>query len=593
MSRKIPATQLPGKIYTPLAIGLALIAVLAAYLVTDRVFENLAHLEDEQAFVWQAAVMAKGKLTLPSPPSSKSFLWPFVIDYNGQRFGKYPLGWPAVLSLGYLLNIRSLVNPLLAGLGVWLTYLLGKRIFGAPTGLLAAGLTLASPFFLMISGSLLSHPLGLVLSATFALCWLAAFTDSPGKPGELMETDTMPASEGNGFVSHDDHRGNISKQWLAVIGAGLALGALAITRPWTAVGVGLPFAIHGLFLLVRSDGRHRRMLLVLAGIALGLASLHLVWQWRATGNPFINTYTLWWSYDKIGFGPGHGVNEAGHTLQKGIRHVIYSFRGGFPDLYGWKLISHGLSVSAIFIPFGILALWKLPAGKRLAALLSGSVILGLVLVHLAYWVGSYILGPRYYYEGLYSLTIFSAAGIIFLAGGGFLENQPGKFHKLRSILMAVLVACLMLYNLLVYLPDRLAPLHGLYGVSRSFLDEFLTAEGQNRDNLGIFRQQDLKAAIPNVKDTDSGETRMVNMPVLVIVHVQDKWIEYGTLLELQIGDFTGEISANPFLDAPYIFAISRGLQADQQLALSFPDRAVIHFYPKESERFYTQPLDEP
>jgi 4-amino-4-deoxy-L-arabinose transferase-like glycosyltransferase len=107
--------------------------------------------------------------------SSGSFLVPFVVDYEGQRFGKYPLGWPAMLALGIALGARSLVNPLLAGLGVWLTYRLGKRTLGETVGLLAAGLTLTSPFFLLNSGSLLS-PFGLV-TAAFALAgWM------PGTP---------------------------------------------------------------------------------------------------------------------------------------------------------------------------------------------------------------------------------------------------------------------------------------------------------------------------------------------------------------------------------------------------------------------------
>ena len=129
------------------------------------------------AYAWQAQVISTGHLTLPSPPFPHSFLVPFVVDYNGQRFGKYPLGWPALLGLGILLGLRSWVNPLLAGLGVWLTYRLGQRTLGATVGLLAAGLTAASPFFLMNSGSLLSHPFGLVLSAGFALAgWMPFVT---------------------------------------------------------------------------------------------------------------------------------------------------------------------------------------------------------------------------------------------------------------------------------------------------------------------------------------------------------------------------------------------------------------------------------
>ena len=267
---------------------LSLLGVLGAFLVHGRVFEYMAHVEDEMAYVWQAQAIAGGNLTLPSPPGERSFLVPFVIDHEGQRFGKYPLGWPALLAAGIRLGARSLVNPLLAGFGVWLTYLLGKRIFSETAGLLAAGLTVVSPFFLMNSASLLSHPLGLVLSAGFALSWLEAFARRPG-----------------------------SGRWSPVILASVAIGLLAITRPLTAVGVALPFAFHGSYLLLTGSRSVRKRLLVFAGIAFSISLLQFVWQYIATGSAFTNLYTLWWEYDRIGFGPGHGNLPEGHSLEKG------------------------------------------------------------------------------------------------------------------------------------------------------------------------------------------------------------------------------------------------------------------------------------
>jgi hypothetical protein len=75
----------------------------------------------------------------------------------------------------------------LAGLGIWLTYRLGRRFFSPAVGLLAAGLTLSSPFFLLNSGSLLSHPLGMVLAAAFALAWLELFYPA-GPPRRSQST---------------------------------------------------------------------------------------------------------------------------------------------------------------------------------------------------------------------------------------------------------------------------------------------------------------------------------------------------------------------------------------------------------------------
>lgn len=496
-----------------LALVLSLLGVLASSLVAERVFERMAHLEDELAYVWQAQAIAGGHLVLPSPPEPKSFLVPFVVDYKGQRFGKYPLGWPVVLAAGEFLGGRWLVNPLLAGLGIWLTYRLGRRVFSETVGLLAAGLTLTSPFFLMNSGSLLSHPLGLVLSAAFALAWLECFTS----PHQLAK-------------------------WRPVLVGGFCLGYLALTRPFTALAIGLPFGFHGVILFLRGDRKTRLHLAVLGAIALGLSSLLFAWQYSATGDPFLNPYTLWWEYDKIGFGLGFGRLEEGHTLKQAWVNTRHSLWVGQHDLFGWG------SFSWIFLPFGLVA-----SLRNRRAWLLGSVIPSLVVLYLAYWVGSALYGPRYYYEGLFCLSIFSAAGIALLAGWPLQPQTPfpsfQSWHRLRPLALTAVLALLVAGNLLFYTPIRVGGMFGLYGVQRSHLRPFLLPSAQE------------------------------NTPALVIVHSSRGWIEYGRLLELQ----------TPYLDTPFIFVISRYPEADQNVIRHFPERKVLHYFPDEPYNLYTTP----
>lgn len=498
------------------AILISLLGVLVTLLVTNRIFEGMAHLEDEMAYVWQAQAISRGQLTVTSPPDPNSFLVPFVVDYNGQRFGKYPLGWPALLAVGILLGGRSLVNPLLAGFGLWLTYRLGKRLFSETVGLLAAGLTLVSPFYLMNSGSLLSHPFGLVLSTAFALNWLEAWEqkskDSP-KP----------------FNNR-----------LALIIAALTLGILSITRPLTAVGVSLPFVIHGLYLFIRGNRSVRLRLLAFCGIVLVMVALLPLWQFAVSGDPLLNPYTLWWEYDKIGFGPGVGRAQSGHTLEQAWINTRFSLWVGWHDLFGWG------SYSWIFLPFGVLGLIRQRLGK---ALLVAGVFPCLVIVYLAYWIGSSLFGPRYFYEGLYSLTILSSVGIAFLAGWPTSSNDEWKNHagwrRARPLLVTAILTVLVGANLLFYTPLRLASMENLYGINRARLQPFSSAEAQSVT------------------------------PALVIVH-PDKWTEYGALLELQ----------DPFLDTPFIFVISRGSGPDNALKTFFPERTIIHYYPDEPYKFY-------
>ena len=436
-----------------------------------------------------------------------------MVDHNGQRFGKYPPGWPALLALGEILHVRFLVNPLLGGLGVWLTYLLGKRVFSVTVGLLAAGLTLTSPFFLMNSGSLLSHPLGLVLSAAFALFWLKA------------------------FAAPDEKR-----PWLSSLGAAFSLGWLILTRPYTAVGVALPFAVHGLVLLVRGPAQTRRRLLFFGLVTLLLGLLLFAWQAALTGDPLLNPYTLWWAYDQIGFGPGHGHLPEGHTFLHARTNTEFSLEIGKYDLFGWGRYSW------IFLPIGLIAMRKNWRGLLLAG-----VFPTLVLLYMAYWIGSSLFGPRYYYEGLFSLTLTSAAGIAWLAGwplraGQTFPNYQGM-RRLQPLLVSGFVAFLVAINLVFYTPVRLNWMVGLYGVQRSYQAPFLSPEAQSLT------------------------------PALIIVHPGRKWIEYGRLLELQ----------NPFFDSPFIFIIARSAGRNAAAAAQFPERSVYHYYPDEPWKFYLAP----
>jgi hypothetical protein len=498
-----------------IALLLSVLAVAASALVTGQVYNAMPHLEDEIAYVWQARLAAEGKLTLPSPAHADSFLVPFVIDHNGVRFGKYPPGWPAMLSLGVRAGLRDWVNPLLAGLAVWLIYRLGQKIFGETVGLLAAGLTVVSPFFLINTGSLLSHPWGLVLATAFALFWLDVFWDKQGNSSRW--------------------------RWLMVVTMAMVLGMLVLSRPYTAVGLVLPFAVHGLYLLIRGSWAVRRQLLVFALLVLALSGLLFVWQYAVTGDPLQNPYTLWWSYDVLGFGPGHGVLEGGHTLHQGWVNTKFSLRAGYSDLFGWGLFSW------IFLPFGLLALKRNWRGWLVAAIFPS-----LVLIYVAYWVGSWLFGPRYYFEGLQSLVLVSALGIAWLAGWPTLPGQAFPHYagikRLRPLAVAGFVTLLVVLNLVFYMPPRLAMMHDLYGIGPDRQAPFKSPEAQALE------------------------------PALFIVHVP-RWMPYGALLDLE----------NPELTSPMIFAIGVGPNTDAALAQDYPGRNVYHYYPDEPWKFYTEP----
>jgi hypothetical protein len=492
-----------------IALVLSITAGIAAFLVADRVYERMAHFEDEMAYVWQAEVIAKGHLTLPSPTQHESLLVPFVIDYHGQRFGKYPPGWPTVLAGGIALGLRDWVNPLLAVFGVWFTYRLGKKLASPQTGLLASALLATSPLFLLLSGSLLSHAWSLLLTAAFVVAWL----------------DTLSVD--------GSHSGANSRLTLLV--AGLTLGVLAITRPITAIGVGTPFAFHGLYLLWTGDRATRTRVLMIGLVAGAVSALLFAWQFAVTGNPFLNPYVLWWPYDKYGFGVGYGRFPEGHNLDHAWLNLKYTLTSTGGDFFGWG------KYYWIFAPFGLWSMRRKP-GMWLTA----GIFPALILVYIPYWIGSWEYGPRYYYEGMLGLTIVSASGILWLAN---IAIKNARLWIIPRVVITMLVVGLAGYNLSTYLPARLMGMVAFHNISRSQLQPFQTQQARDL------------------------------APALFIVHFQKEWTEYGGLLTLENADLT----------SPFIFALSKGRIADNALRAAFPNRRVFDYYTDEPFTFYTSP----
>jgi 4-amino-4-deoxy-L-arabinose transferase-like glycosyltransferase len=473
----------------------------------EHTFERLPHLEDEFANLWQASVMAQGRIWIPSPEEPRSFLVPFVVDFEGRRFGKYPPGWPAVLSLGVRLGIGWLVNPLLAGASVWLIFRLGSKLGGEGIGLLAAALSAVSPFLLVLAGSLMSHVFSLFLALAFASAWLDLFPRSESSPRQ-------PA-------------------WLLVGVAGISLGLLALTRPLTAVGVALPFVVHGVVLLWSGRARSRGPLVAVAAVALAIACLYPLWNAALTGDPSRNPYTLWWPYDRIGFGPGIGRSSTGHTLDLARFNAELSLEVGRHDLFGWPYLSFA------FLPLGLWAFRHNRDGWLVAGWIPS-----LIGVHLFYWIGSWLFGPRYYFEALPAAAALTAAGLAWLGGWGAAGDS--SWLRARRISFLGLLVTLFALNGLYYLPVRLASLQGLYGISKDRWEVFAAG------------------APPNA---------------FVLIHPAERWTDYGTLLTLE----------PPFCDCDLILAYSRGTQVDRRAAAVYPDRDVYHYYSEEPGVFRTAP----
>lgn len=496
-----------------------LVAVLSSYYVALNVFERIPHLEDEIAYVWQANVMAQGHLMVDSPPRAEDFKVPFVVDYKGHRFGKYPPGWPAMLALGVRLGLREWVNPLLAGLAAWLMYRLARKLLSETAALFAIFLLVTSPLFLIQSGSLMSHTWSLVLAAGFMLAWLDLFTPQATEPPTPKNWLARPAPD-----------------WMLVLVAGLTLGSMALTRPLSAIGVALPFGVHGIILLIKGNPSTRLKVLGVGGLALLVALLIFAWQYAVTGDPFLNPYTLWWSKDKIGFGPNFGYDPGGHTLQNGLNKTYGVLNKTGDEFNGWGQFWW------IFIPVGMWAL-----RRKTAAWLTGLVFPCLLFVYLSYWVISFVLGPRYYFEGLISLVILTSAGLTWALET--IAKYKQRFFAAARVIILAGTMILILNNLFLFLPGHFQKLTGLYNIRRSHLAPF------------------------------QSEQAMALAPAIIVVKTDKMWNEYTGLLELQ----------NPDLTSPFIFTRTDELEKIIAISKDYPNRQILYYYFTDPGYFYVRP----
>ncbi len=342
-SAVISPSQSSFTIHQWLVVALMLTSFITTWLVSDRVFEHLPHLEDEVAYLFQARLFARGDLVITTPEPTLSYWQPFVITdgKTDHKFGKYSIGYPALMSLGLQLGGVWLINAFSAMLSVGLVYKIGRVIFNSEVGLFAAALMTFSPMALLLSGTMMSHTPAIALFLLFLYSFM------------WIEKGRNPIRWG--------------------IMAGLTLGLLLVNRPLTAVAVSLPFILwagiktaraglldgwRGLLALdnwldneaksfqwqklnprkIWAGSQFAKVIVPYACIgilALIFTRAQPIFNFTATGNANENLYLRIWNYDRIGFGEGYG--RSGHTITKGVRHARFDLSLTAGDLFGWAI----------------------------------------------------------------------------------------------------------------------------------------------------------------------------------------------------------------------------------------------------------------
>jgi 4-amino-4-deoxy-L-arabinose transferase-like glycosyltransferase len=303
---------------------------------------------------------------------------------------------------------------------VMLAYLAAGLMYDERIARGSAALMMVSPFFLMLSSVHLSH----TSTVFFFLLFLYFFL-----------------------------KGLEGARWFHFLLAGLALGAMALTRPLTAAAASIPWAAYTLWLVFRRRIHPANAGALAFGVAVGVALL-LAYNSALTGDPFTSGYSVFYGDNfRLGFvQPPHELVFARHRHTP-LRGVVNVNNGLFylnKYLFGWPLPS----LLFAMVPFA------LPSRNKWDHLMLAS-LLSIPAVYFFFFHQDFMMGPRYYFSFIPAAVILSARGLRDIPelwsrlagpkGGG--EGAP-RF-------LAILIFVGIVFNLALFFPDRLR----YYGIS--------------------------------------------------------------------------------------------------------------------------------
>ncbi|MDP2529156.1 MAG: glycosyltransferase family 39 protein [Candidatus Palauibacterales bacterium] len=411
-------------------VCLVLLAVMLIW-VSWSVFRHRPLLVDSIAQLFQAKIFASGRFTAPAPADPAFFVTQNMVLDSGRWYAQYPPGQAALLVPGVLAGVPWLVPIVLSLVSAVALHAFARRVYDPATARVTLFLLVLCPFFLFMGASFMNHVPTLAFISVFL--WLFARWDADGGA-------------------------------LALAGAGAALGAAFLCRPFTVAAVAVPFAMFGLSASRRS-GRWADLAAGAAGF-LVLAGGYPFYDLATTGHAFLTGYVEQW-----GASHGLGFHETPwgttHTPLLGLRNELTDVQLLNLNLFEWP------------IP----ALWP-AAGALLAGWLrdrwSGRLLTAFVAIPAAYffyWHRDSYLGPRFLFAGVAFIVPLTARTIVLCARrlGGIDLQVASLFRPVSARRLALTAAAIAIgWSIAVGIPGR----HRVYATGLMSLKRDLPAEAR-------------------------------------------------------------------------------------------------------------------
>jgi hypothetical protein len=416
------------------ATALSLVAAGGSAALTYAVLDPIPHIEDETAYLFQAKVFANGRLYAPAPALPEFFPSSWIITHQDRWFAVFPPGWPLLLAVGTKAGTPALVNPILTGLCVLVLFGLLREASERTAAAYGTALSVASPFFLFMGASFMSHTAMLLFASLSTLCHLKA-------------------------LRRDGSRG-----WFLL--AGLSSGMAVLIRPPDAVAL---WCAQGLYGVVTARGRRLRVAAGLVLSAIGLlpgALLYLSYNRVLTGSWFFTPLALISPNLGLGFGPRMGANwdtfeTPGHDLWRALLNLNFNSSVLSQDLFGWPMSSLIL----------LLVLWTFSGRRARGVGLASLAVASIVGGYAGYWYHGVCFGARFYFGLMPYLVLLTVAGARALPG--LLESRfrpPARMSFVHLTAAAVVLSSV--FGWVIYVPkvSLLGPYYNQRGINAGLHD---------------------------------------------------------------------------------------------------------------------------
>ncbi len=361
-------------------------------LINTRYLERIPHVQDSVNYWFQAQLFSMGRTWIEAPENVESFASEHIIVQNRRWYCHYPFLVPLLFMVGMKMGAIWLINPLIAALSVLLVFQLCMKHFSWRVAVWSAIFMVSSPFFLVMSSSFMSHPLGFLLTAACLYYFLQQLQNPTVRNAVML---------------------------------GISIGLLFNTRPLTAFAVGLPIISFHIRNRINFKGRMLFHLSIMSAIALIGVALFFLYSSHLSGktlqfathtavndtkgptsikivNRFVNSFAA------------AGVGRSGHTPERGIGctkallELLHTYAMNWPRWFNF---------SFFLIP---LILWK----RLEKDLFLYWTFFSIPLWYSLYWRSAIMYGPRYIYEVMPIVIILSARGMdVCLEAAGWIHRN--------------------------------------------------------------------------------------------------------------------------------------------------------------------------